>query len=57
LLIAAQLGVRFAQENGEGFNILLQALPTDAKFVLKFVLRTCNEKPRSRRGHQGKFTK
>lgn len=25
------LGVAFAHEDGEGFNILLQALPTDAK--------------------------
>ena len=35
------LGVAFAHEDGEGFNILLQALPTDAKLVL----RTYKEKP------------
>ena len=35
------LGVVFAHEDGEGFNILLQALPTDAKLVL----RTYKEKP------------
>jgi len=29
------LGVAFAHEDGEGFNILLQALPTDAKLVLR----------------------
>src|SRR5437667_4096350 len=34
------LGVCFAH-NGEGFNVLLQALPTDAKLVL----RTYKEKP------------
>ena len=35
------LGVAFAHEDGEGFNILLQALPTDAKLVL----RTYKDKP------------
>jgi hypothetical protein len=35
------VGVAFAHEDGEGFNILLQALPTDAKLVL----RTYKEKP------------
>jgi hypothetical protein len=35
------LGVAFAHEDGEGFNVLLQALPTDAKLVL----RTYKEKP------------
>ena len=35
------LGVAFAHEDGEGFNILLQALPVDAKLVL----RTYKEKP------------
>ena len=29
------LGVAFPHEDGEGFNILLQALPTDAKIVLR----------------------
>jgi hypothetical protein len=33
--------VAFAHEDGEGFNILLQALPIDAKLVL----RTYKEKP------------
>ena len=35
------LGVAFPHEDGEGFNILLQALPLDAKLVL----RTYKEKP------------
>jgi hypothetical protein len=35
------LGVAFAHEDGEGFSILLQALPVDAKLVL----RTYKEKP------------
>jgi hypothetical protein len=29
------LGVAFAHEDGEGFNLLLQALPTDGKLVLR----------------------
>jgi hypothetical protein len=29
------LGIVFKHEDGEGFNILLQALPTDAKIVLR----------------------
>ena len=29
------LGVAFPHEDGEGFNILLQALPIDAKLVLR----------------------
>jgi hypothetical protein len=29
------LGVAFAHEDGEGFNILLQAMPTDGKLVLR----------------------
>jgi hypothetical protein len=33
------LGVAFPHEDGEGFNILLQALPTDAKLVLRRSLR------------------
>ena len=33
--------VAFAPDDGEGFNILLQALPVDAKLVL----RTYKEKP------------
>ena len=35
------LGVAFPHEDCEGFNILLQALPTDAKLVL----RRYKEKP------------
>ena len=35
------LGVAFPHEDGEGFNLLLQALPLDAKLVL----RTYKEKP------------
>ena len=35
------LGIVFAHEDGEGFNILLDALPTDAKLVL----RRYKEKP------------
>ncbi len=29
------LGVAFGHEDGEGFNLLLQALPTDGKLVLR----------------------
>ena len=29
------LGVAFAHEDGEGFNILLQAMPIDSKLVLR----------------------
>ena len=29
------LGVAFPHDDGEGFNILLQALPLDAKIVLR----------------------
>ena len=48
------LGVAFAHEDGEGFNILLQALPTDAKLVL----RTYKEKPEEQeRVIKGKFKK
>jgi hypothetical protein len=35
------LGVAFAHEDGEGFNVLLQAMPLDGKLVL----RTYKEKP------------
>jgi hypothetical protein len=38
------VGVAFKHEDGEGLNILLQALPTDAKLVL----RTYKEKPEDR---------
>ena len=29
------LGVAFAHEDGQGFNLLLQALPIDGKLVLR----------------------
>ena len=35
------LGVAFRHEDGEGFNLLLQAMPIDGKLVL----RTYKEKP------------
>ena len=35
------LGVAFPHEDGEGFNLLLQAMPLDGKLVL----RTYKEKP------------
>jgi hypothetical protein len=35
------LGVAYAHDDGNGFNLLLQALPVDAKLVL----RTYKEKP------------
>jgi hypothetical protein len=35
------LGIVFPHEDGEGFNLLLQALPLDGKIVL----RTYKEKP------------
>jgi hypothetical protein len=48
------LGVAFHHEDGEGFNILLQALPTDAKLVL----RTYKEKPEEQeKVIKGKFKK
>jgi hypothetical protein len=48
------LGVAFAHEDGEGLNILLQALPVDAKLVL----RTYKEKPEEQeKVVKGKFKK
>jgi hypothetical protein len=48
------LGVAFAHEDGQGFNILLQALPTDAKLVL----RTYKEQPEEQeKVIKGKFKK
>jgi hypothetical protein len=48
------LGVCFAHDDGEGFNILLQALPNDAKLVL----RTYKEKPEEQeKVIKGKFKK
>jgi len=44
----------FAHEDGQGFNNLLQALPTDAKLVL----RTYKEKPEEQeKVIKGKFKK
>jgi len=48
------LGVAFPHEDGQGFNILLQALPVDAKLVL----RTYKEKPEEQeKVIKGKFKK
>jgi len=48
------LGVAFPHEDGQGFNILLQALPVDAKLVL----RTYKEKPKEQeKVIKGKFKK
>ena len=49
-----KLGVCFPHEDGEGFNLLLNALPTDAKLVL----RTYKEKPEEQeKVLKGKFKK
>ena len=48
------IGVAFAHEDGDGFNLLLQALLIDAKVVL----RTYKEKPEDQeRVIKGKFKK
>ena len=48
------LGVAFPHEDGQGFNILLQAMPTDSKIVL----RTYKEKPEEQEQViKGKFKK
>jgi hypothetical protein len=48
------LGVAFPHEDGEGFNVLLQALPTHAKLVR----RTYKEKPEEQeKVIKGKFKK
>ena len=48
------LGVAFAHEDGEGFNLLLQAAPLDGKLVL----RTYKEKPEEQeKVINGKFKK
>ncbi len=39
------VGVAFAHDDGKGFNILLQALPTDAKLVLREYTEEEEEKP------------
>jgi hypothetical protein len=48
------LGVAFRHEDGEGFNLLLQALPFDGKLVL----RTYKEQPEEQeKVVKGKFKK
>ena len=48
------LGVAFVHEDGEGFNLLLQAMPLDGKLVL----RTYKEKPEEQeKVIKGKFKK
>ena len=48
------LGVCFAHDDGEGFNVLLQAAPLDGKLVL----RTYKEKPEEQeKVIKGKFKK
>ena len=48
------LGVAFRHEDGEGFNLLLQAMPLDGKLVL----RTYKEKPEEQeKVIKGKFKK
>jgi hypothetical protein len=48
------LGVAYRHEDGEGFNLLLQALPLDGKLVL----RTYKDKPEEQeRVIKGKFKK
>ena len=39
------LGVAFAHDDGEGFNLLLQALPIDGKIVLRRYKDEEDEKP------------
>ena len=39
------LGVAFPHEDGEGFNLLLQALPTDGKLVLRRYKEDEDEEP------------
>ena len=48
------LGMAFRQDDGEGFNLLLQALPLDGKLVL----RTYKEQPEEQeKVVKGKFKK
>ena len=48
------LGVAFRHEDGEGFNLLLQAMPLDGKLVL----RTYKEQPEEQeKVVKGKFKK
>ena len=39
------LGIAFAHDDGEGFNLLLQALPIDVKIVLRRYKDEEDEKP------------
>ena len=39
------LGVAFAHDDGEGFNLLLQALPIDGKIVLRRYKDEDDDKP------------
>src|ERR1044071_6494256 len=48
------LGVAFPHEDGEGFNLLLQALPLDGKIVLRTYRKT---KKRSRRAKASPHTR
>ena len=47
------LGVAFPHEDGEGLNLLLQALPTDGKIVLRTYKEDEEEEPKGK----GKPTK
>jgi hypothetical protein len=42
------LGVAFPHEDGEGFNLLLQALPIDGKIVLRQYKEEDDEPPKSK---------
>ena len=42
------LGIAFAHEDGEGFNLLLQALPIDGKIVLRTYKEEEDEKPKGK---------
>lgn len=42
------VGVAFPHEDGEGFNILLQALPLDGKLVLRTYKEEEEEKPKGK---------
>lgn len=42
------LGIAFAHDDGEGFNLLLQALPIDGKIVLRTYKEDEEEKPKGK---------
>ena len=42
------LGVAFAHDDGEGFNLLLQALPIDGKLVMRRYKEKPEEKPKGK---------